>query len=365
MRVVCEAGKLPQRLRAILRVRTGSGGLRAAAVHRAARRGAGAEGVPRHDDARPRRRRTSACRSAASSRSSTLSNLATRFKWERPGGPPTAYQLGWEPSVGELGAKERRAVTVTFAANSAGVVDEAIACRVFGMTVPLGFALRSTAARGARGRREDPPGAMTFDQLSKTIEHDRFPPLPAPLAPPDLRRSCRARCRRPPRRRCPSCSSATRSRSSPAEPRGRRAQPLGGDGALPQRRRTLTDADRKLARAARGGGGSAGFGGGGGGPSLATAGGRNLPRRRRRRRVGIACWRRGVGLRRLRRRRRRRARHGGSKPASRQRAGAAARRRRAGAARRSTASRERRASHARGAPLPPASCDGCSTTRTR
>ena len=99
-----------------------------------------------------------------------LSNLETRFRWERPGVSlrPSRCDVAFDPPAGVLRGKERRAVHVTLTSRSAGPVDELLACRVFGLRSPLGVAL-SGEARGA---------AVSVEPLA-----DAEAP-PAPLATP-------------------------------------------------------------------------------------------------------------------------------------------------------------------------------------
>ena len=96
-----------------------------------------------------------------------LSNLATRFKLERPGGASAQFALEFDPGSDVLGAKQTREVTVNFTALSSGVVDEILGCRVFGTPRPLGLALKAVSKNAV----------IAYELLRDGQE------LPAPLAP--------------------------------------------------------------------------------------------------------------------------------------------------------------------------------------
>ena len=76
-----------------------------------------------------------------------LSNLATKFKFERPGGSSPAFTLAFEPKSGELDAKEVLTIRITYTALTAGVVDEVLGCKVFGCALPLGFRVKGHRPR--------------------------------------------------------------------------------------------------------------------------------------------------------------------------------------------------------------------------
>ena len=115
-----------------------------------------------------------------------LSNLSTRFKWERPGGASSTFGLEFQPPSDVLDAKQICDVSVTFVAHSAGVIDEVLGCRIFGMSLPLGFSLKaiSKAAVLAYELLPDdarPPPALadsSLAQLPEGVQVPSQPPLP-------------------------------------------------------------------------------------------------------------------------------------------------------------------------------------------
>jgi len=73
-----------------------------------------------------------------------LSNLATKFKLERPAGKPTSFVVDFEPASGELSSKEVLEIKMIFTGKSPGIVDDLYACKIYGMKYPVGFTLKST-----------------------------------------------------------------------------------------------------------------------------------------------------------------------------------------------------------------------------
>ena len=115
-----------------------------------------------------------------------LSNLATKFKFERPGGASPAFALTFAPQSGELEAKQTLKIVITYAALTAGVVDEVLGCKVFGCALPSGFALRATAKNAvlayellAEGQAPPLPLAdPSHVQLPDGVDLPLIPPLP-------------------------------------------------------------------------------------------------------------------------------------------------------------------------------------------
>ncbi|CAN0353483.1 unnamed protein product, partial [Ectocarpus sp. 12 AP-2014] len=70
-----------------------------------------------------------------------LSNLEAKYRWERPGGAAASFDLNLDQPNGVLRGKEVREVELRYTARQSGPVEEVYACRVFGMAVPLGFAI--------------------------------------------------------------------------------------------------------------------------------------------------------------------------------------------------------------------------------
>mmetsp|Transcript_28938 Transcript_28938/g.67308 ORF Transcript_28938/g.67308 Transcript_28938/m.67308 type:complete len:2187 (+) Transcript_28938:98-6658(+) len=100
-----------------------------------------------------------------------LSNLSTKFKWERPMGIPTAFDLKFEPAEGAMAEKESLEIKLTFTAGHTGVIDELFACVIFGMPRPLGFSMKASA-KGVVVAYENLPDATPAP-----------PPLGAPKDP--------------------------------------------------------------------------------------------------------------------------------------------------------------------------------------
>ena len=94
-----------------------------------------------------------------------LSNLETNFKFERPLGKATAFEALFTPESGPLGPKESVLVELTYTAKMPGIINEVFACKVFGMSSPLGFCL-NTVQKGV---------VVAFELLKEGM------PLPEPL----------------------------------------------------------------------------------------------------------------------------------------------------------------------------------------
>ncbi|KAH8074054.1 hypothetical protein JL721_2613 [Aureococcus anophagefferens] len=185
VRVVCSAGKLPQRLRAHARVDVRSGRAAAEPQFMSLRGEVQAPkvyltetdvdlgvvyvGVP----------------VTRSLRLVNLSNLSTRFKWERPGGASSTFDLGFSPPSDVLDAKQVCDVTMTFCALSAGVVDEVLGCRIFGMSLPLGFTLKAISKAAVLAYEllpdgAEPPPALADAALPQLPEGVSVPSQPPP-----------------------------------------------------------------------------------------------------------------------------------------------------------------------------------------
>ena len=116
-----------------------------------------------------------------------LSNLSTKFKFERPGGSSPAFTLQFEPKSGELDAKEVLRISIKYTALTAGVVDEVLGCKVFGCALPLGFGLRATSKNAVLAYElldegQEPPSALcdpTEVQLPDNVQLPIVPPLPS------------------------------------------------------------------------------------------------------------------------------------------------------------------------------------------
>jgi hypothetical protein len=125
-----------------------------------------------------------------------LSNLETRFRWERPGGRAhTEYSATVEPAAGALLGKQSLRVTITYTAltsstatttgtagaASAGAgaallqLEDVLACKVFGVAAPLGLVLRARHYGLT----------LSYDALPLPCDGQQQQQLPpAPLQPP-------------------------------------------------------------------------------------------------------------------------------------------------------------------------------------
>lgn len=72
-----------------------------------------------------------------------ISNLATKYRFERPGGDSTTYGLTYDNPNGTLPPKSKVEVNMTFEPYVGGLTDDVIAVKVFGIPLPLGFTVRA------------------------------------------------------------------------------------------------------------------------------------------------------------------------------------------------------------------------------
>jgi hypothetical protein len=72
-----------------------------------------------------------------------LSNLPSKYKFERPGGPNPLYTVEFADGVqsGTLGPKELLRIPMKFTAVKEGIISDLMACKVFGVPVPIGFSI--------------------------------------------------------------------------------------------------------------------------------------------------------------------------------------------------------------------------------
>lgn len=73
-----------------------------------------------------------------------LTNLPSKYKFERPGGDSAAYTLKYD-RTGTLDAQERREIVMEFTAVTAGILDDVIGCKIFGTSSPIGFTLKAVS----------------------------------------------------------------------------------------------------------------------------------------------------------------------------------------------------------------------------
>jgi len=98
-----------------------------------------------------------------------LSNLDTKYKWERPAGATPSFNVDFEPLSGSLASKEVLKCKVTYTAKVPGAIDDVYACKIFGMQFPLGFSLK-TISKGV---------VVGYEKLEDGA------PVPKPLCSPD------------------------------------------------------------------------------------------------------------------------------------------------------------------------------------
>lgn len=120
-----------------------------------------------------------------------LCNLATKYKIDRPGGVESSTcKFVFSPAQGPLGAKELITIKGEFTASAAGVMDEVIACKIFGVKSPLGFIVKAFAKcvqleiYGLLLGQEPPkPLARPYDAQ---LPGNASPPIPKPIESLDL-----------------------------------------------------------------------------------------------------------------------------------------------------------------------------------
>ncbi|GMH97171.1 hypothetical protein TrVE_jg7849 [Triparma verrucosa] len=98
-----------------------------------------------------------------------LSNLDTKFKWERPAGVSPSFNVEFEPDSGSLSSKQVLKCKVTYTAKLPGAIDDLYRCRIFGMNMNIGFNLK-TISKGV---------VVGYERVEDGNE------IPEPLCPPD------------------------------------------------------------------------------------------------------------------------------------------------------------------------------------
>jgi hypothetical protein len=74
-----------------------------------------------------------------------LSNLPTKFKFERPGGESPLFSVKFEEEMkeGVLEGKEKRIINMILVAKKQGVISDLMACKLFGAPAPIGFSIKA------------------------------------------------------------------------------------------------------------------------------------------------------------------------------------------------------------------------------
>ena len=106
-----------------------------------------------------------------------ISNLTSRFKFEKPMEGNSNYQFDINPSSGELREKETVKIELTFKGENVGNVEELYGCKIKGMKHPLGFMLKA-AIKGV---------TVAYELLN---EGQRVPKPVAPVNEPQLPSDC-------------------------------------------------------------------------------------------------------------------------------------------------------------------------------
>jgi len=118
-----------------------------------------------------------------------LSNLDTKFKWERPAGPTPSFAVDFAPASGTLSSKETLEVKITYTARTPGMIDDVFACRVFGMATALGFSLKTISKGVVVGYERLAAGELAPEPLC-SADAPQFlgdvENVPTPEAPPSM-----------------------------------------------------------------------------------------------------------------------------------------------------------------------------------
>jgi hypothetical protein len=74
-----------------------------------------------------------------------LSNLPTKFKFERPGGESPLFSVQFEKGMkeGVLEGKEKKIINMILLAKKAGIISDLMACKLFGASAPIGFSIKA------------------------------------------------------------------------------------------------------------------------------------------------------------------------------------------------------------------------------
>ena len=116
-----------------------------------------------------------------------LSNLVTKFKFDRPGGESPNFRLTFDQSSGSLDPKSVRKIEAEYVALNPGVTDELIGCKVQGSQQPLGFVLKGVSSGAlleyvSLKEGESPPKPLG-KPTDAQYRGDAGIPDPAPITP--------------------------------------------------------------------------------------------------------------------------------------------------------------------------------------
>lgn len=73
-----------------------------------------------------------------------LSNLEAKFKWIQLGGEHPSFHVSFEPASGIITSKEKVKIRMTYVPIAPGKIQSLLACNVRGLLVPLGFEIMAT-----------------------------------------------------------------------------------------------------------------------------------------------------------------------------------------------------------------------------
>jgi len=119
-----------------------------------------------------------------------MSNLPTKYRFERPGRDATNYKLTIDNPTGTLPPKSKVLVSLGFEPYTTGLCDDVMAVKVFGIQQPLGFSIRAFVKGIQLGFAPIAEGSTPPVPLGKPTD-SRYPlpgnpPEPPQIAPMDF-----------------------------------------------------------------------------------------------------------------------------------------------------------------------------------
>lgn len=114
-----------------------------------------------------------------------MSNLPTKYRFERPGGDAPNYKLTVDNPTGTLPPKSKVVVGLEFEPYTTGLCDDVMAVKVFGIQQPLGFSLRAFVKGIQLGFTPLAEGVAPPAPLAKPTDA-RYPAPGNPPEPPQI-----------------------------------------------------------------------------------------------------------------------------------------------------------------------------------
>lgn len=116
-----------------------------------------------------------------------ICNLPTKFKFLRPGGQSAMFNFTLSPLKGSLEAKQKLTIEGTFTALTTGLIDDVLSCKLFGISLPLGFSVKALA-KGIQLdfnnlKEGDPLPEPLGDPQAVQFPGSDKPPEPGPIRP--------------------------------------------------------------------------------------------------------------------------------------------------------------------------------------